>query len=162
MNSKILIFISILNPLAIFSQHSPQLYGIDSIVATNEKKVSKIFQEIEKSKIEVLHGRSPENFSRTYRYAGNNTLLSATFTSYSIGDTDIIVSYYFDSGNLIKGTVISFDFEKKRTEYTYYFSENELINKEVGLSGIFSGDYFITRAAGILKGLKKRPIRFPP
>jgi hypothetical protein len=144
-----------------FSQDSLKIRDIDSIVAVNENRVSTIFQKIGKSKIETMHGRNPKKNADVYRYTDSNVLLSATFAAYSISDTAIIINLYFDSGNLIKAKTVYFGSDNKRSEYNYYYHNNQLINKEAEMSGIHRSDFYVERAARLRRQLKKRPIKFP-
>ncbi len=144
-----------------FAQDSSNILDIDNIVAVNETKVSTTFEKIEKNRIWASHGRNPNKISNVYRFSDNNVLISSTFTAYSIGDNDMIINLYFDSNHLIKAKTAYFDLNNKRIENNYYYSNNQLINKEVEMSGIHGASYYVERAIRLRKELKKRPIKIP-
>jgi hypothetical protein len=144
-----------------FAQDSSQILEIDNLVTLNETKVASTFEKTEKNKTWSSHGRNPDKISNVYRFADNNILISTTYTAYSIGDTDMIINFYFDSDHLIKAKTAYFDINNKRIETNYYYSNNQLINKEVEMSGIHGANYYVERAIRIRKELKKRPIKVP-
>ena len=145
----------------VLSQDSLGILRIDNKVLANEAKVSIIHQKIEKNKIESLHGKNPDNVSDVYRYTDKGILISQTSASYSNGDTSIVITLYFDLGNLIKAKTIYFDTNNNKNKYEYYYENNQLINKDAELSGSHTGKYYIERAKRIFKYLRKRPIKFP-
>ena len=144
-----------------FAQDSSKILSIDNMVTVNETKIATTFEKTEKNKIWSSHGRNPDKISNVYRFTDNNILLSSTYTAYSIGDTDMIINLYFDSIYLIKAKTAYFDINNNKIENTYYYSNNQLINKEVEMSGIHGSNYYVERATQIRKELKRKPIKTP-
>ncbi len=143
------------------SQDSLKISHIDSLVSVNERKVSTVYQKIERNTIERMHSRNPDNISNVYRFTDDKILISTTFSAYSVGDTDMIVTLYFSEDDLIKAKTVSFDLQSNKTEHYYYYEDNKLINKETEMSGIHGASFYVDRAVRLRRNLKKRPFKFP-
>lgn len=142
-------------------QDSLKIIRIDSIVAANEVKVAKSFQKIEKNKTWQSHGMNPKNVTDYYKFAENNMLISSTYATYTASDTELIISLYFDSNNLIKAKTTHFYFDNKKSEFNYYYENSNLINKENEMAGMHRANFYVERAIRVRRELKKRPIKFP-
>ena len=143
------------------SQDSLKIMRIDSIVAANESKVATSFQKIEKNRTWQSHGKNPKNVTDVYKFTENNMLILSTFATYTASDTELIISLYFDSNNLIKAKTTHFDFDNKKSEYNYYYENSNLINKENEMGGMHRASFYVERAIRLRRELKKRPIKFP-
>ncbi len=162
MEKILIIIITSLFAAKTFSQDSSILSRIDSIVKVRESKTSTIYQKIGKNPIEILDGKSSDKILNVYRFNDKGVLISTTFSAYSIDDTDIIVNLYYDSvGNLIKAITASFDMNNRKSTYTYYYSNDQLLNKEMEMAGIHAATYYVDLANRIRRNLKRKPIRFP-
>ena len=162
MKKILIIIISSLITTKAFSQDSSIFSRIDSVVKVSERTTSTIYQKIGKNPIEVIDGKSPDKILNVYRFTDKGVLVSTTFSAYAIEDTDIIVNLYYDSvGNLIKAITASFDMNNHRSTYTYYYSHDQLLNKEMETAGVHKANYYVDLANRIRRNLKRKPIRFP-
>lgn len=159
-----LFFLSIASLLASAFMSAAQdtigIQKIDSIVTVNECRIVTVLQKTTQNKIIASHGKNPERISETYRFANNETLISFTHCAYTPGDTMIIVNLYFEEGKLIKVLTRDFDMRNTSTDYSYYYENSQLINKEMDSLGIHRGSYYTALATQIRKRLKKKPFRF--
>lgn len=160
---KIFIILLLIFPAYIqcFSQDSLKLLYINNLITTNESKIVTVYQEIEKNKIRTIDGKDPAYILSTYRFISNKVLTSATFIAYSINDTSLIINYYFNSEELIKVNVTSFDLNNNPSKDEYYFDNNSLINTSSPTNGPYLPSYYLKRATELLKKIKKSPIKFP-
>jgi hypothetical protein len=143
-----------------FSQTPLTTAKIDSIVVQNEQRVETVFQKTEINRLKSSHGKNPDYISRVYRFNSKSALLSVTYFLFSVGDTVLIINFYFDSAKLIKIKTIDSEAINK-TEDIFYYSNNLLINNETAIKGPYAPDYYVGRAMKIRKNLKRRPIKFP-
>lgn len=134
---------------------------IDSIVANNENSIETSFQKIEPYTTKTTHSKNPKYISSIYRLTANKSPVEITFTTYSIGDTALNISYYFNNDQLIKVNARFFSWDNRKFEDTFYYNNDIRINSDVEVNGAYPPNYYVERANDLIKKLKKKPIKFP-